>query len=622
MAKLKTRVIDNLDSCDEDSYNYLESESESITIDDEEVEEYNYQHKVFDLLYSRDTVLSVFSLVLLGMSYPAWNYKFSVHSTEGSPEEVSLGKVLLATGLGLLSVIGLGVAFEALSMKYLKKSTGNAAYCYYFNELSHYISAFMALLVMYIYLLYEYSSFYLKLAMGFKLRIHHTLRIVMFSLLVLGALKALVKYVSMRFNYNMYINSIKKCILFDFFVNLISAVRESDEDSERIMDESHANNDSETVLSYQVRNLAKPLNTFILKKRFRTDSAATLGFGEKRLLIKEFLNLVSQTYTYTGSMPTILGKIKAKAQSRANKLVRKLRRTDRIQKIGDLSKYFKDIKVFEFFIKQLDLEKSEKIEKNHIADIIERAYKDRYVIYKNLEQINAAIDRVALASRIIIYLGTVFFAFISSTGEIDFISGCVSAIFGTQFISKILSDSVIQSIIFLFVIHPFDIGDRVLIRLGGVQENLVVAELNVFSTTFFKWDGTSLFVPNNVLVDTPISNIRRSGAIMENHSIQVSSKTSPDKLQRLREMLTSFCRERREMYTDYVLVNYERIEDSNKLFIKVLMQYQGNFQHYEGYLQKRSMFILELNRCLKALDIKYKLPTQKVKVIRSKDLSK
>lgn len=621
MAKLKTRIIDNLDSCDEDSYNYLESESESITINEEEVEEYNYQHKVFDFLYSRDTVLSIFSIVLIGMSYLVWNYTFAVH-TEESTQEVSLGKVLLATGAGLLSVVGLGIVFEALSMKYLKKSTGNAAYCYYFNELSHYTSSLLALLIVYIYLQSKYSSFYLEFVMGFKLRIHYALRIVMLSLLVLGALKALVKYISMRFNYNMYINSIKKCILFDFFVSLISAVRESDEDSERITDENYGNSDSEMVLSYQVRNFAKPLNTFILKKRFRTDSASTLGLGEKRLLIKEFLNLVSQTYTYTGSMPTILGKIKAKAQSRANKLVRKLRRTDKIQKIGDLSKYFRDTKVFEFLIDQLGLEKSEKIEKNHIADIIERAYKDRYVIYKNLEQINAAIDRVALAARITIYLGTVLFAFISSTGEIDFISGCISAIFGTQFISKILSDSVVQSIIFLFVIHPFDIGDRVLIRLNGELENLVVAELNVFSTTFFKWDGTSLFVPNNVLIDSPISNIRRSGSIMENHSIQVSSKTSPDKLQKLREMLTSFCRERREMYTDYVLVNYEKIEDSNRLFIKVLMQYQGNFQHYEGYLQKRSMFISELNRCLKALDIRYKLPTQKVKVIKPRSQAK
>lgn len=617
MAKLKTRVIDSLDSCDEDSYNYLESESESITINEEEVEEYSYPHKVFDFLYSRDVVLGMLSLVLLCASYPTWDYMVSVHA-EDVAKEISLGKVFLATGVGLLFVVLLGMALETLSMRYLKKSTGNATYCYYFNELSYYISSFLALLIAYFYLLSEYSSYYLKFAMGFRLRIHYTLRIVMLSLLVLGALKALVKHTSMRFNYNMYINSIKKCILFDFFVNLISAVRENDEDSER-MDEVFGNSEEEMVLSYQVRNLAKPLNTFILNKRFRTDSASTLGFGEKRLLIKEFLNLVSQTYAYTGSMPTILGKIKAKAQSKANKLVKKLRRTDKIQKIGDLSKYFRDIKVFEFLINQLDLEKNERIEKSHIADIIERAYKDRYVIYKNLEQINAAIDRVALAARIVIYLGTVIFAFISSTGEIDFISGCISAIFGTQFISKVLSDNVIQSIIFLFVIHPFDIGDRVLIRLSGDLENLVVAELNVFSTTFFKWDGTSLFVPNSVLIDSPICNIRRSGSIMENHSIQVSSRTSPDKLLKLREMLTYFCRGKREMYTDYVLVNYEKIEDSNRLFIKVLMQYQGNFQHYEGYLQKRSIFISELNRCLKVLDIKYKLPTQKVRVVKSRE---
>ena len=148
--------------------------------------------------------------------------------------------------------------------------------------------------------------------------------------------------------------------------------------------------------------------------------------------------------------------------------------------------------------------------------------------------------------------------------------------------------------------------------MNGVIENLVVSELNVFSTQFFRWDGTSFFVPNTLLSQTSICNIRRSGPKLENNIIQISADTNPQKLVELKKRLQRFVKKFPTYYTDYILVNYEKIDDSTKLHIKVLMQYKTNIQNYEHYLTLKSNFICYLNKEIINLGIKYDLPVQKI----------
>lgn len=642
MPKFKSIPSENFESNDEDSHSYFENDSDVMTVDNEfeAVEEFGYVQKFFDFLYSRNTFLIISSLILMVASYFTSNYNlvFKMVNPNLNNLSIPLSKILLFYSVNFLSIFLIGYQINILTMALFKKSKGSGDIYFYLNELSYHISLIVVLTLQHIYLFRNYGNFYFSVTSDFNFKIHNFLRILIFLISFLAMLKAIVKKVSMQFNYNMYINKIRKCILFDFFICFLSVVNDSEdtikagiEQEDDVItnkneeptvlievdsDKKHSNDDNDIVII----NHPSLKNSFILKNKFRSENVGNLTFTEKRLLIKELFNLVSANSTYSGSMPTILGKIKLKAKYKANRLITKLKRTDKIIKIGDLRKFFKRKSTFEFLLRQLDLNPDQKIEAKQIQYIIEKAFKDRYVIYKNLEQINAALDRVSFWVTVLIYLATATFILISSqtqTQQLDFLSGALSTVFGTQIISKILSDNVIESIIFLFVIHPFDIGDRIFVNLNGKVENLLVAELNVFSTTFFKWDGTSFFVPNNVLIHSPISNIRRSGSIMENHIIQVNSSTKPEKLQKLKEKLKIFVLEKKEYYTDYILVNYDRKEDSNKLFIKILMQYKGNFQQYEFYLLKRSVFIAELCRCLKSLRIEYTLPVQNVNIVNS-----
>jgi small-conductance mechanosensitive channel len=54
---------------------------------------------------------------------------------------------------------------------------------------------------------------------------------------------------------------------------------------------------------------------------------------------------------------------------------------------------------------------------------------------------------------------------------------------------------VLASIIFLFIKHPFDVGDSVVL----LKENYTVREIRLLSTVFIDSNGTSVQAPNNVL---------------------------------------------------------------------------------------------------------------------------
>lgn len=60
---------------------------------------------------------------------------------------------------------------------------------------------------------------------------------------------------------------------------------------------------------------------------------------------------------------------------------------------------------------------------------------------------------------------------------------------GLSFIFSATCSNAFDSVIFLFVTHPFDTGDRVFIG----TENLIVKKMGIFSTNFTRADGTEAY---------------------------------------------------------------------------------------------------------------------------------
>ena len=103
------------------------------------------------------------------------------------------------------------------------------------------------------------------------------------------------------------------------------------------------------------------------------------------------------------------------------------------------------------------------------------------------------------------------------------------------------------SIIFLFIKHPYDVGDRV--KVG--KDIYTVKEIRLLSTIFLDADNALVQAPNTVLNAEFLINFRRSPEMSEPFTFDVAYDTSFEQIEALRGRMIAFLSNERR---DYVAV--------------------------------------------------------------------
>lgn len=102
------------------------------------------------------------------------------------------------------------------------------------------------------------------------------------------------------------------------------------------------------------------------------------------------------------------------------------------------------------------------------------------------------------------------------------------------FLKDALGDCV-KSLVFIFMMHPFDIGDRLFIgtTMANEEDVLTVEEIRIASTIFRRWNGVKVIVPNGWLSGSSITNLTRNKESWEriefDHCIAINSNDSVSK---------------------------------------------------------------------------------------------
>ncbi|KAH6667119.1 hypothetical protein B0J14DRAFT_676771 [Halenospora varia] len=111
-----------------------------------------------------------------------------------------------------------------------------------------------------------------------------------------------------------------------------------------------------------------------------------------------------------------------------------------------------------------------------------------------------------------------------------------------SFVFAATTEEFLASCIFLFIKHPFDVGDRVDI-IGPEKEFLVVEQISLLFTVFKRIDSMKMVqVPNIVPNNLWIENITRSRAMKEQLDIFISFDTSLENIDVLRKEMENFVR--------------------------------------------------------------------------------
>ncbi|MBA0573544.1 hypothetical protein Golob_000814, partial [Gossypium lobatum] len=171
--------------------------------------------------------------------------------------------------------------------------------------------------------------------------------------------------------------------------------------------------------------------------------------------------------------------------------------------------------------------------------------------------------------------------------------------------------TIFESIIFVFVMHPFDVGDRCVI--DGVQ--MIVEEMNILTTVFLRYDMEKIYYPNSVLLTKPISNFRRSPDMGDTVDFTIDVSTPVEDINALKKAIQLYIESKPKHWSPKHTLIFKEIENMDKMKLVLCVQHTINHQNYGEKSSRRSELVFELKKIFEALGIKYHLLPQEVHLI-------
>jgi small-conductance mechanosensitive channel len=174
--------------------------------------------------------------------------------------------------------------------------------------------------------------------------------------------------------------------------------------------------------------------------------------------------------------------------------------------IDDFANYFEPTDLEESF-RVFDKAGHGDLDRTEIRDAVLDVYQQRKAVAKGILNNNNIIRKLGG----IMLAVAVFFTITFSVPIFNIGGAAIFAIYGLLwtafgFLFQSTAKSCFESMIFVFVEHAYDVGDRVVVD----DEFLTVETVEIFTTIFRRWDGTAVYIPNSVLSGKNIYNIRPS----------------------------------------------------------------------------------------------------------------
>ncbi|CAK3819895.1 calcium channel [Lecanosticta acicola] len=213
-----------------------------------------------------------------------------------------------------------------------------------------------------------------------------------------------------------------------------------------------------------------------------------------------------------------------------------------------------------------------------------------------LDGLLCTVVLIAVVFIIIAFLNTSFVTTLATAG---------TALLSLSFVFSVTAQEFLGSCIFLFVKHPFDVGDRVDIA----SEAMTVEHISLLFTVFRRVQGlkTGQLVqyPNIVLNTLALENVSRSKAMTEQITLDISFDTTFDDIQILRNELQKFVsdKENSRDFQEDVEVEILGTTDMSKMQLKVEIAHKSNWANESLRATRRSKFMCALVSALRAVPI-------------------
>ncbi|POW07181.1 hypothetical protein PSTT_08413 [Puccinia striiformis] len=269
---------------------------------------------------------------------------------------------------------------------------------------------------------------------------------------------------------------------------------------------------------------------------------------------------------------------------------------------------------FKTAFKLFDKDGNGDIDRKEMRNAVVRIYRERRELASSLKNMSSAVSKLDAVLITIASVLTIFFGIfiLDPQGASARLMPMATIILGFSFIFGNAAKNLFESMLFIFSIHPYDVGDMVSID----DKEMVVMEFGLFSTTFVHLDGKMVVAPNSQLIGKKhIVNIRRSGPMSDKTSVMVGFDTPLEVLHEFRARLRQYVAKHDREWTGVANVNIDYMSNQNLIQLKVLMQHKSNFQDMNARWARRTLFMKEMKRVMDSLGMSYKLPIQPISLL-------
>ncbi|KAE8353688.1 Mechanosensitive ion channel-domain-containing protein [Aspergillus coremiiformis] len=222
----------------------------------------------------------------------------------------------------------------------------------------------------------------------------------------------------------------------------------------------------------------------------------------------------------------------------------------------------------------------------------------------SMHDVDQAIDVLDnLLMTIAFGIGILVFVSFVTSGFGTVIAAGATSLLSLSFVFATTAQEVLGSCIFLFVKHPFDVGDRVEIETKPYTVQRISLLFTVFCSVA---DHRTTQVPNVVLNTLWIDNFTRSNAMHETLTIPIKFDTSFSDIQLLRDEMEAFVRDKdnsRDFQPD-VNIDVAGVGDMDKLELAVTICHKSNWAIESVRVARRSKFMCALVAAVRRIPIR------------------
>jgi small-conductance mechanosensitive channel len=215
---------------------------------------------------------------------------------------------------------------------------------------------------------------------------------------------------------------------------------------------------------------------------------------------------------------------------------------------------------------------------------------------KDLDSVIKKLDKVFVF--IIIVISIIIFISILSGSAAAGLASAGTSVLGLAWMLQATAQEFLQSIIFVFVKHPFDVGDRVTIY-GSTGASLTgddyyVTEISLLYTEFKKMQGHIVQAPNSVLNTLFILNQRRSNGLADVVPIVMRFGTPAVQIEELKSRMLAFVKSQTRDYQGEIITEMVSVDEVRSCTMNMVFFHKSNFQNELLRLVRHNKFVTEL----------------------------